>query len=239
MRESVEERAQESARVVRVAREHQADVVERLKALGAGGDEIGALIEAHVGLLEQASERLLSAYAMSDAGGSKAARDLERVLWDAQGRIAEPYGPELLQLYGLEESPPAGARALATYAHNAVALLRAQPQVLEGRFGDHLETDRIAERVEAPLRALDDYLATLDEAAADQRGAYLERERASDDWVRVWRGTSTVLSGLFYLAGRADLAARVRPVLPGLRVERGLGELGEINAEEIERASSL
>lgn len=245
----ITERIQESERVIALAREHAEDLAARVNTLcgqGAMGVDLVALVEAQANLLQEANGQLLRAWerfevVSAEQGGiyanEQAASALEHLLWYAQGRIAEPYGPETLELYGLEESPPVGHRALATYAHNTVTLLRAQPQTLPGRFDDHLETERIAQLIDEPLRALDDYLVTLDNASATFKNALSERDAAADHWMRVWRGASTVLSGLFLLGGRAELAARVRPTLPGLCRAHDLSALLALEIDEIEHTS--
>ena len=157
---------------------------------------------------------------------TRATTDLERIIWHAQARIAESFGPEMLRLYGLEESPPLGERTLATYAHNAVTLLRASEASLPGHFGDSIDTEQIAQAIEQPLWALGDYLATLDEASDLFKGAMATREAASTHWIRLWRGVSTLLESLFVLADRSDVAAKICPRLPVLHPELDTEHLG-------------
>ncbi len=248
----IETRVKDGERIVSLARRHTEEIAERLNEAGGHGmthTQVREIIEAQARQLEAVNRSLASVYEAFDEGATdaeasvhlnhEAATELERVLWHAQGRIAEPFGPEMLKLYGLEESPPAGYRALATYAHNAVTLLRAHPQTLEGQFGDHLETEKIAETIEGPLNALNDYLSTLDDAPAPLKSALQRRDHAADNWMRVWRGVSTVLEGIFLLAERGDLAARVRPRLPGVTVEVDTSALNDINEADIHRTSEM
>lgn len=169
---------------------------------------------------------------------SRAALELERILWHAQACIAEPYGPDMLQLYGLSEAPPAGFRALATYAHNTITLLGAQPATLKGEFGADLKTSQIASAIALPLGALDDFLFSLDSATLEIKSALAARDAAADNWMRTWRGTCTILEGLFLLAGREELAASVRPLLPRI-IDEPQHTFSNINAHDIEKTSSL
>lgn len=252
LREMIDNCVKDGERIVALAHLHRQEVASRIEELGGFGaltsDQLEQMIDFNARQLESANRALAKAYVALDQRESetatlqlnhRAADDLERVLWNAQGRISESFGPEMLNLYGLEESPPAGYRALATSAHNTVTLLRAHPQVLEGQFGDHLQTEKIAATIEEPLNALNDYLSTLDDAPAPIKSALQRRDAASDNWLRVWRGTSTVLEGLFVLAERADLAARVRPRLPGVNADADISQFGDIDESEIELTSEL
>ena len=252
LREMIDNCIKDGERIVKIARTNMSEVAGRIEELGGFSEltreQVEAVIEFNVRQLESANRALAKAFRDVNEQESesatfqlnhRAADELERVLWNAQGRISEPFGPEMLKLYGLEESPPAGYRALATYAHNTVTLLRAPPQTLEGQFDDHLETERIAATIEGPLNALNDYLSTLDDAPAPIKSALQRRDSASDHWLRVWRGTSTVLEGFFVLAERADLAASVRPRLPGVAASLDTGELDNIEDAEIEFTSEL
>ena len=240
----VELRVAEGAKVVGMLEEHAERVCERMAPLGFEPAHAAGVLEAATAALSSANADLAaSGQAPKNAVVSldasvKAADALERTLWHAQGRISEPFGPEILQMYGLDEPPPAGLRWLATYAHNVVTLLRAQPQTLEGRFGDHMETEDVARAIEDPLTALDDCLATLDAAPVRAREALEERDSASEAWVRAWRGASTTLEGFAALVGLGELAARAQPRFSAPTNEDD-GALDDLDLDEIEQTSSL
>ena len=232
----IEGRIKAAEQVVALARAEAEQTEAHILALvpnytSHGQTSVRQLIAHQASLLEQINDQLRQAHAtfLKVAGEPQStweqrglvAVELERVIWYAQGRIAEPFGPDMLRLYGLEEHPPAGFRALATYAHNAVTLLRAHPQTLQGQFHDHLDSELIAQSIERPLLALNDYLVSFDDAPDELKAALHERDAVSDQWMRIWRSTSTVLEGIFLLADRLDLASRVRPFLPefGLRTD--------------------
>lgn len=227
--ELIEGRVAAAEQIVAMAHEHAQSIEAHILTLVPnynqhGKTSISALMLHQASLLEDINAQLKQAHARFVEIAQEpnnpwdhrifVAAELERVIWHAQGRIAEPFGPEMLRLYGLEEHPPAGFRALATYAHNAITLLRAHPQTLEGQFGDVLETESIARSVEQPLVALNDFLFSFDEASDELKAALQERDAVSDQWMRIWRSVSTVLEGVFLLADRPDLASRVRPFLP-------------------------
>lgn len=244
----IESRLQQAEHIVELARAEKPSVITRIQERGSSplsAEALGEIIDGLVFELSAANKELASAFGKFEelASGKnlnhRAADDLERVLWSAQGRIAEPYGPEMLQLYGLEESPPAGLRALATFAHNSVTLLRAHTQELVGKFGSVLSTERIADELVPPLDALDDYLASLDDTSAELLAALETRDTVADNWSRTWRGAATVLEGFFLLADRADLATRVRPVLPGLPVEQDHSAFEDLDVEDIERTTEI
>lgn len=234
-KELIEERLSAGARAVRVARAHASLIGAHLSDVAYGfmplpPEAIQDLILNQAKLMEEAGEDLRVAEsnyrsvlgAQPDHGERRdlAAARLERMLWHARERIAESFGPDMLRLYGMEEPPPAGVRALATYTHNALALLRAHPQELPGIFGDPMSTERLADALSAPVDALDDYLVSFEDAPQALQQALIARDQANEHWMRVWRGVCTTLEGIFSLANRADLAADIRPFLPGLALER-------------------
>lgn len=227
--ELIEGRIKAAEMIVSLAREQASPTQAHILSLVPhytlhGQTSVKALMEHQASLLEDINEQLRTTQrdflaVVQDPAKHWETRlfvaaDLERVIWHAQGRIAEPFGPDMLRLYGLEEHPPAGFRALATYAHNAITLLRAHPQTLEGQFNDLLETELIAQSIEEPLLALNDFLVSFDDAPDELKEALHKRDHISDQWMRIWRSTSTVLEGIFLLADRPDLASRVRPFLP-------------------------
>lgn len=227
----IEQRLLIGQEVAWVARREAAEVAHQI-ALNVpyyaikGADQLLVLIEDQARLLNAANEDLQATHTRYQqmvsglysgwAHQGQAAVALERVIWHAQGRIAEYLGPDMLRLYGLEEHPPSGFRALATYAHNAITLLRAHPQTLLGPLGDVLETEHIAQLIEQPVLALNDFLLRFDDAPDSFKEMLQERDMALDRWMRVWRGVATVLEGIFLLANRDDLALSVRPFLSAL-----------------------
>jgi hypothetical protein len=222
---------------------HTADVVGRLEERGFARAHVEGVLTTAVSGLRAANAKLRTTGGSDHASVSldasvRAADALERTLWHAQGRISEPFGPEILQMYGLDEPPPAGLRWLATYAHNVVTLLRAQPQTLEGRFGDHMETEDVARALEEPLTALDDCLATLDSSTPQARAALEARDAASQEWVSAWRGASTALEAFAALAGLGELAARAQPRF-ATPTNADDGALDGLELDEIEQTSSL
>ncbi len=129
----VEQRVVEGERVLGMLDGHTDDVATRLEERGFAREHVVGVLTTAVSALRAANAKLRTTGAGGDASVSldasaRAADALARTLWHAQGRISEPFGPEILQMYGLDEPPPAGLRWLATYAHNVVTLLRAQPR---------------------------------------------------------------------------------------------------------------
>ena len=239
----VEQRVAEGERVLRMLEGHTEDVVGRLEERGFAREHVQGVLSTAVSGLRAANARLRTTGGEDQATVSldasvRAADALERTLWHAQGRISEPFGPEILQMYGLDEPPPAGLRWLATYAHNVVTLLRAQPQTLEGRFDDHMETEDVARALEGPLTALDDCLATLDSSTPQARAALEARDTASQEWVSAWRGASTALEAFAALAGLGELAARAQPRF-ATPTNADDGALDDLDLDEIEQTSSL
>lgn len=230
-KEQIELRVQDGARILALIEANAQDLSQRIEdsvSLLWSEDQVLDLIRIQTRLLEDANARLTRAYRklenlsieLPEGWHSQSSADeLELTLWHSRGRIDEAFGVEMLRLYGLDEPPPAGFRSLATYAHNTITLLQAHPQTLRGQFGDELDTDTIAQKIEAPLNALNDFLSTLDAAPAELKSALQVRDSASDHWMRTWRGVSTLLESLCLLAHRDDLAAQFRPTFPVVSLE--------------------
>lgn len=230
----IEQRLDAGAHTVRLVRAHAFDCAQRVVELvpyyaQKGASSIELLLEDQAQLLDLANAQLQRAHARFEMVAERVEHDahkwarleevtvdVERVILQARERLGVPFGVDTLTMYGMEEPPPAGFRALATYAHNAITLLGAQPQSLDGPFGDTLETARIIEMMQRPLEALNVHLVDFDAASPELKAALQARDIATDDWMRVWRAVCTVLEGVFLMAQCNGLAAQVRPSVPAL-----------------------
>lgn len=230
----IEQRLDAGQRIVLLVRGHAFDCAQRVMELvpyyaKKGASSIELLLEDQAHLLDLANAQLARAHVSFQRVAESVDHDaqqwtvleevaveLEFVIAQARQRLGVSCGVDMLMLYGMEEHPPAGFRALATYAYNAIILLGAHPQSLGGRFGDTLETVRIIEMVQRPLGALNAHLVGFDAASSELKAALQTRDLATEEWMRVWRAVCSVLEGVFLMAQCNGLAAQVRPSVPAL-----------------------
>lgn len=129
----------------------------------------------------------------------------------ARSRIADTLGRAGLERYGLESDTPRNARALASHVENAIKLLRGDVAEIDDGLGGTLATTALADSLAAAHAPLADAVARLRVESREGEGALTARDRALEEWTDAYQGVATVLVGLYRLAGRQDLAERIRP----------------------------
>lgn len=212
---------------------HGASVESTLAALydgidGFDGDTIGEVLAALAERLgisteEMRAGELALAAELADDDEHRERRDvsveqLRGELFDARDAIERGFGEGAASAYGLEGTPPRQPDSLLAYAENAINLLQQTPQSDTDVFGIPVETAKIADRLEQSHAELEAVLDQLDDETRKAHSARVARDEAVDQWTEVYRGTARVLSGMYLLAGRKDLAERVRP-----RIRRSSG----------------
>jgi hypothetical protein len=212
---------------------HGASVESTLAALydgidGFDGDKIGevlAALAARLGISteEMRAGELALAAELADDDEHRDQRDeiveqLRGELFEGRDAIERGFGEGAASAYGLDGTPPRQPDSLLAYAENAINLLQQTPKSDTDVFGIAIDTNKVAGRLEQSHAKLEAALDQLDEETRKAHTARVARDEAVDEWTEVFRGTARVLSGMYLLAGRKDLAERVRP-----RVRRSSG----------------
>jgi hypothetical protein len=143
----------------------------------------------------------------------ESAEQLRQMLFKARATVEGGFGEEVSRAYGLSDTPPRQPDKLQAFARNSIFLLRENARSEAGAFGNFTDTLKIAEVLEASYDTLADALGAVDTETREAHAARNARDEVVEEWVVVYRGTANALSGLFELAGRQDLADRVRPTV--------------------------
>jgi hypothetical protein len=134
-------------------------------------------------------------------------------LIDYAGLIAGTYGDTYIKTYGLAGITPRFGDELLNTAENVVSLLRANPfSKLEPKRGRRpLDATEMAKALEVDANGLRDAMRAVKTEDREYELALGARDEAVNKWNTVYRGVAETLSAWFMLAGRTDLADRVRP----------------------------
>ena len=141
--------------------------------------------------------------------------------------VDDALGAEGLKTYGLDGETPRTAKALSSHATNVIHQLGEHPATVTTELGTTFDTATVRATLttkHAPLLAA---LSEVDREERELEDALGKRDQALELWSAVYQGVATTLEGLFRLAGRADLAARVRPTSRTVSGEDAGPEEGE------------
>lgn len=129
----------------------------------------------------------------------------------ARSRIETSLGADELFTYSLDGRLPRVAAALVEHTEVIIQLLRENPRVLPDALSGDLDTRQIASTLEDTLVELRQTLADLTQERREADSAMLRRNNVLAAWRLIYRGVAAALTGLYLLAGREDLAQRIRP----------------------------
>jgi hypothetical protein len=219
----VSNRIHNGKEVVAAARTHRDAIAAALAAKVAGWSEERARgvletladhLDAHTRGLAGAEDRYVAEQAddppLRDRRDRAAAALLDLSV-RARSRIEDALGASGLERYGFEGPTPRHPGGLASHVENTVNLLRSEPAEVDDGLGGRFRTTALADRLAAALAPLRDALEALRVEGREHEAAITERDRALAAWTEAYQGVAGTLVGLFRLAGRADLAARIRP----------------------------
>ncbi len=219
----VENRVRNGEAVVASGRTHR-DIIapaaaDRLDVLSAKEiakiiDALCSSLELVTGALGAAEDRCVAEQADDIEPRQKRDRAVVKLLTlqiRVRSRIENALGDEGLARYGLDGPSPRTPNALASRLENTVNLLRSDPTELDDGLGEVLPTAKLADTLEAALAPLTEALGTLVVEERENEAALTDRDRAIIEWTLVYQSVATILSGLYRLAGRDDLAERIRP----------------------------
>ncbi|QDG54408.1 hypothetical protein FIV42_27780 [Persicimonas caeni] len=113
--------------------------------------------------------------------------------------------------FGIDGGMPHTFKALVETSHNAVERLRTAQNVGRGPLGVLFDADKFADALEGPMTSARAVLERMRSEAREDELAMLERDQTVEEWERVYRGVALILQGFFTIAGRPELAERVRP----------------------------
>lgn len=200
-----------------------------------GGITVAAVLDALGGLLTRRTAALVAAdrthaVELADDDEHRAKRDeritdLRGYLSSLRANLTGNYGPGLSVAYGLPAAIPDDAASLLTLAGSVEHLLRNRP-LTEPPKRHSLAIDPVATADDLQAAAAE-LQASLGDVEREKREAQLTlnaKNEALAEWTSGYQGVADAVSALFYLAGKRELAEKVRPTA---RRRAGLPEAGD------------
>lgn len=195
-------------------------VAQRVEELSV--DDVKKLIDGLCNTLERASDVLGAAEdrhvaELADDVPLRAERDalvdlvVARYI-GARSRVEAALGIGGLKRYGLESPASRTPRMLISQTQNAVNLLRSDVTDIDDGL-EPISTTKIADALAGPLARLEQVIKDLTREQREAEGTLTLRDRAIEEWSAIYQGVANLLAALYVLAGRKDLAERVRPTL--------------------------
>jgi len=233
----VDNRIQSSGHVIHAAKSHAEQVAEKLaaRAISVQGANTKATKEAFqvvlafltetlgasVRSLDEAELRVLAERADDVSVREErdaAAADLLRTAVRFKSMVSDALGPGGLPMYGLAGETPRVPRDLVSHVRSVSDLMTKKPFLVTVE-GVTFDSAAMAATLDSKAHVLDQALATMqreEQELADQLG---HRDSQVLAWIEDHQGITDTLVGLFRLAGRKDLSARVRPTSRALAGE--------------------
>lgn len=226
----IENRITVSRKVIAAATTHGPGLAPVLaeKALAAKGDgeapkaaafkamfaSLAAMLTSATDALEVAE--LAYAAEQADDVAPRATRDkanekLLALMVKLGSTLEDAMGADAVKSYGLAGDTPRTPKALSSYVGNVVNLMKKKPADVTTEVGGKFSTAATVAILQARKAELDAALKDVDREAREFEGSLGKRDQAMERWTDAYQGIASTLTGLFRLAGRKDLAERVRP----------------------------
>jgi hypothetical protein len=172
---------------------------------------------------------------ISDDAKPRAERDEAEVearetVIEFRNAVSAKYGDVGLHTLGIYEPPPRGAPELAKYGRALHGTLIDGRRTLtsSGRRGVNLDRAEMAAELLVVVERLEAALRVVAQEASELHLTQTAKDRAFEENDRVFGTVARVAEGLLALAGRGDLADRVRPS----RRRPGVTEAEEVSPTE-------
>lgn len=196
------------------------NVFQRIGIPNFDGPAAQALIQSFSQLLVNATENLenvetLYIAEISNDGDKRDRRDeaineLRDEIQYARTMLTATANKSSLRNWGILESPPATPDTLLVYANYCVKQLRNNPRtVTRGKVV--INTADLADDIDVPRAKLETALEDLKRDSRENQLALEKRNDALDTWNAAYRASASIITELYRLAGRENLAKRVRP----------------------------
>lgn len=155
---------------------------------------------------------------ISDDAAPRAERDaaeaeLRETTSEFRNAISAKYGDVGLRTLGIHEGPPSNTLPLLKYGRDFHAALIDATRVLTGsaRRGVQLDRAQMADELSPAVARLDRALQAVSREASELNVTQAAKNLAVDENDDAFTSVAKTAEGLLMLAGRKDLAERVRP----------------------------
>jgi hypothetical protein len=155
---------------------------------------------------QEAAEDILAREKRDDA-----ASVLGEILVTVRGCTRDRLGPEALRVYRLDERNPENREGLARYAADVQGLLQQNPVMLtDDILGSSVATVELAGNIGTALGTYRDALDDVAREARETERARMNRDRTEQRFRRVLQSVAALIVAYLRLAGKDELAARIR-----------------------------
>lgn len=113
--------------------------------------------------------------------------------------------------FGIDGGIPRTLKELVETSDNAIERLRTSDGAGSDPLSVLFDADRFADVLEGPMQRARELIERVRDEGREDEFAMLERDESVAEWEQTYRGVALILQGLFTIAGRPDLAERVRP----------------------------
>jgi hypothetical protein len=154
---------------------------------------------------------------------------LREQMMGLRGTFTTVYGAGILGAYGLGGDTPDDAELLLQRATHTAQLLKSRPITEKPRqLGIIIDAAALATALETTAQQLRTALADVRREEREAQLTQARRDEAIARWNQHYQGVADTITGLYELAGRAELADRVRPTA---RRRAGMTEDADVPAE--------
>lgn len=193
---------------------------------GPGARATRAEVEKLLGLLGQLLDRTAVELAAADAAHVSELSDDEapREQRDAatakvrdkllglRDLLSGAYGEAVAKGYHVVEALPEQPQQVLQRGRNVAELLRTKPLKAPSRHASlKLKVPELADELTPLLDALEAALSTVRQEEREAQATQERKNRASENWQRIYQGATHLAYGAYILAGRRDLADRIEP----------------------------
>lgn len=224
----ISDRQKQAQVVISAGKTHRREIVAglgaRLTPMLSGKEklpDLDLMVELHVRLLEQTQEALLTqddAYQQELLDDAAPRQKRDEAATALYGRLVElrelltgVYGLAAAREAGLSGTTPQDPVQLSRFASQVSKAIGAAKLPKPRMRGASLHVGEVAAELDQLRKTLDQHLADVLRETREAQAALSERKTAQATFDETYDGVSSLIAGLLRLAGKPDLAERVRP----------------------------
>lgn len=136
---------------------------------------------------------------------------IRRALHDAIGVLHAACDVSVLARYNLDAAIPRSPERLQEYAEEVIRRMRAQPSVDDSPYGFQINLSEFADQIDTELVPLIVVMEDIRREIRELQEALQARNDAVAAFDTTYESVAALVTAYFTLAGREDLATRVRP----------------------------
>ncbi len=131
-------------------------------------------------------------------------------------RVKSVLPDALMAQYGLDGTAPTSSDGLINYGLKILGLVKEKPELInttEDGFSIQVNVDSIIESLTGSIKNLTDSLLDVKREEREAQASLENRDKKIAEWKGAYVAVASILAGFYQLAGRVDLADRIRPTV--------------------------